>query len=95
MQWSRNFLPERKIYHEAKPQHSSYASLWTTCSHDQCLILCFFFGYVNKQLKSTRLSVLSFQFDCLPVDGIGEAMEKYWGENPKKPPTPGMAFHLH
>ena len=54
MQWSRNFLPERRIYHEAKPQHSSYASLWTTCSHDQCLILCFFFGYVNKQLKSTH-----------------------------------------
>lgn len=46
-----------------------------------------FFGYGRKQLKSTRLSVLSFQFDFLPVDVIGEPMEKYWGENPNKPPT--------
>lgn len=46
-----------------------------------------FFGYGRKQLKSTRLSVLSFQFDFLPVDVIGESMEKYWGENPNKPLT--------
>lgn len=41
MQWSRTFLPERRIYHEAKPQRFSYASPGTTCSHDQCLILVF------------------------------------------------------
>ena len=55
----------------------------------------FFFGYGSKQLKSTKLSVLSFQFDFLPVDVIGEAMEKYWGENLKEPPTTALAYHLH
>lgn len=92
MRWSRSFLPERRT-HEAKPQHSSYSLPWTTCSHDQCLILVF--GYGSKQLKSTRLSVLSFQFDFLPVDVIGEAMEKYWGENPNKPPATALTYHLH